>query len=130
MVNDSIADFLARIKNNIHRQKNEVIVPFNKKLEAIAQILKKEGFILDYKIEGKGIKKNIILMLKYVNGVSAIRDLKRISKPGVRIYVGYKDIPRVMGGTGIAIISTPDGILTGKEAKKRHIGGEFWCKIW
>ncbi len=130
MVNDPIADFLTRIRNNIRRQKSEVKIPFNKKVGAIVEILKKEGFILDYKIEGEGIKKELVIKLKYVNGKSAIRDLKRVSKPGVRIYMGYKDIQRVKGGTGIAIFSTPQGIMTGKQAKEQKLGGEYWCQIW
>ncbi|MBN1331305.1 30S ribosomal protein S8 [Candidatus Dojkabacteria bacterium] len=133
MVNDPIADFLTRIRNAIARKQKTLNVPSTKMLEAIAAILKEEGYILDYKVEEpkeKEVQKQLNLKLKYINGESAIKELIRISKPGVRIYSGYRDIGRIKYGLGISILTTPKGLLTGKKAKEEQVGGELLCKIW
>jgi len=130
MVNDSIADFLTRVRNAIARKKEQVVVPSNKMVVAIASILKNEGFINDYKEETQDNLKVLVISLKYINGESAIRKLTRVSKPGVRKYMGYRNIPRVMQGLGVAIFSTPKGVMSGNEAKKNSIGGEYLCSVW
>ncbi|MBL8014931.1 MAG: 30S ribosomal protein S8 [Candidatus Doudnabacteria bacterium] len=127
---DPIADFLTRIRNAQQREKQELQVPATKMIVAITEILKKEGFIKDYQLVDTEPQKTLSVELKYVNGVAAIRDLKRVSKPGVRRYVGYKDIPHVMRGLGVAILSTPKGIMTGKQARVEKTGGEFICTVY
>lgn len=130
MVNDPIADFLARLRNAIARKTEKIVSPSSKMIESIAKILKDEGFIIDYKIIDQKPQNNIEISLKYVNGMPAIQSLKRISKPGVRNYLGYRDIPRVKNGLGISILSTPRGVMTGKNAKGEKVGGEYLCEIW
>ncbi len=132
MTNDPIADMLTRMRNAIARSKRDVSMPSSKMLESIASIFEKEGFINNYEvseIEGKP-QKQLTINLKYVNGVSAISMLKRISKPGLRIYKSYKDIPRVRNGLGVAVISTSQGIMSGNDAQKDKIGGELLAEIW
>lgn len=128
-VNDPIGDMLTRIRNAISRKHDKVVLPASKMLVAIAQILKSEGFIADYVLVDSDPQKTLEIELKYVNGESAIRELKRVSKPGIRKYVGYKNIPRVMRGIGIAILSTPSGVMTGKQAKMAKVGGEYICMV-
>lgn len=136
MVNDSISDMLTRIRNSSMAKKAIVSIPCTRINQQIAQILEKEGFIQTFQISED--TKNLILRLKYrskevYNGKikeSCITNLKRISKPGLRIYANHKEIPRVLGGAGIVIISTPNGIMTDREARTRGIGGEILCSIW
>lgn len=136
MVNDSISDMLTRIRNSSMAKKAIVSIPCTRINQQIAQILEKEGFIQTFQISDD--TKNLILRLKYrskevYNGKvkeSCITNLKRISKPGLRIYANHKEIPRVLGGAGIIIISTPTGIMTDREARTRGIGGEILCSIW
>lgn len=130
MVNDPIADFLTRIRNGISRKKSEVVLPSSKMLEAIAKIMKEEGFILDYSVEEVKPQNQLSVKLKYVNGKSAIEKMDRVSKPGVRNYLGYREIPRIKRGLGIAVFSTPNGVMTGATARDTKIGGEYLCKIW
>ncbi|HID94076.1 MAG TPA: 30S ribosomal protein S8 [bacterium (Candidatus Stahlbacteria)] len=126
-VTDPIADMLTRIRNALMAKHKEVEIPgSNMKIE-IAKILKKEGYIRDYEFIEDG-KQGVIRIL--FKEVPVIQGLKRISKPGRRVYVKAKDIPRVKGGLGICILSTPVGVLTGTEAKKRNIGGEVLAYIW
>jgi small subunit ribosomal protein S8 len=136
MVNDSISDMLTRIRNSSMAKKAIVSIPCTRINKQIAQILEKEGFIQSFQISED--TKNLIVRLKYrskevYNGKikeSCITNLKRISKPGLRIYANHKEIPRVLGGAGIVIISTPNGIMTDREARTRGIGGEILCSIW
>jgi small subunit ribosomal protein S8 len=136
MVNDTISDMLTRIRNGCMVQKAMVLVPFTKINQKIAQILEKEGFIQNFQISEDS--KNLILRLKYRSKKigntkrkeSCITNLKRISKPGLRIYANHKDIPRVLGGAGIILLSTPSGLLTDREARSLGIGGEVLCSIW
>ncbi|MEO0231504.1 MAG: 30S ribosomal protein S8 [candidate division WOR-3 bacterium] len=130
MMTDPIADMLTRIKNSIMAGHKEVKVPHSKMKEKIAGILKREGFIEDYEVIGEIPKKEILIKFKIYKGKNAITELKRISKPGRRIYVDKDEIPWVMNGLGIAIISTSKGLLTDREARKNKIGGEVICYVW
>ncbi len=130
IVTDPIADMLTRIRNAIQARHESVVVPSNKEKIEIAKILKEEGFITDFTVEGD-LKKNIIITLKYgKNNEKVISGLKRISKPGLRVYAKADDLPRVLNGLGIAILSTSQGMLTDKQAKQKHIGGEVVAYIW
>ncbi len=126
MVNDVVANFLTAIRNATQRSKPEVSVQTSKMIEAIAAILKEEGYITDFTVaDGK-----LTLTLKYVNKKPAIMHLEKVSKPGIRTYVGYNDIPKVINGMGINIFSTSKGIMTGKKARNEKLGGEYICNIW
>ena len=130
MVTDPIADMLTRIRNAIQAKHDSVVVPSNKEKLEIARILKEEGFITDFVVDGD-LKKNIIITLKYgKNNEKVISGLKRISKPGLRVYAKADELPRVLNGLGIAIISTSKGMITDKEAKQQHIGGEVVAYVW
>lgn len=128
---DPIADMLTRIRNAQVARHDTVLVPMSKTKKAIADILLREGFIASAEIEGEATKQNIKIGLKYgQKGAKVISGLKRISKPGLRIYVGAEDIPTVLSGLGIAIVSTSKGIITDKEARKLNVGGEVLCFVW
>ncbi len=127
---DPIADMLTRIRNANQMRYKEVEVPASKIKEDIARILKEEGFISDYKIKKNNIQNIIVLTLKYNNKERIITGLKRISKPGLRVYAKSEEIPTVLNGLGIAIVSTSKGVMTGKEAKKESLGGEVLAYIW
>lgn len=127
---DPIADMLTRIRNGIQARHEVVNIPASKEKEEIARILKQEGFILNYHIEGD-VKKTIVVELKYgPNREKVISGLKRISKPGLRIYTKAADLPRVLNGLGIAIISTSKGLMVDRDARKQKIGGEVVAYIW
>ena len=130
MVTDPIADMLTRIRNANAMRYKEVEIPSSKVKVEIANILKEEGFINDYKIKKNNVQDVIILSLKYNNKERVITGLKRISKPGLRVYAKSNEIPRVLNGLGIAIISTSQGIMTGKDAKAANLGGEVLAYIW
>lgn len=128
---DPIADMLIRIKNALMARHKSVIVPASKIKLEIVRILKEEGYIEDYKYIKEEPQPKIEIILKYdENKRPVIAGVKRISKPGRRIYKGYRDLPKVLDGFGIAIISTSQGIMTDHEARKRKIGGEVICEIW
>jgi len=130
MVNDPIADMLTRIRNAIMAHHDSVQVPASRIKLAIAKILKDEGFIADYTVL-KGKPERIIkISLKYINGRPAIAGLERASKPGLRLYVGGHEIPRVYGGLGITVLSTSKGVMIGEEAWHKNIGGELLCYVW
>ncbi len=130
-MSDPIADFLTRVRNAIHANKKSVDIPSSKLKEAISEILKKSAFIEDFKIlETEKKLKMLSIKLKYNDGESIIIGLRRISKPGIRRYVKYEDLPRVRNGLGIAIISTSKGLITDKQARDLKIGGEVICEIW
>ena len=132
-LSDPIADMLTRIRNATERYHPEVSLPSSKIKEEIARILKEEGFIEDYGVRADGAKKILTLTLKYKGKrgkEKVIRGLKRVSKPGRRVYVGADEIPHVLGGLGISILSTSQGIMTGQEARRRRIGGEVLCYVW
>lgn len=130
MVTDPIADMLTRIRNANTMRYKEVEIPSSKVKVEIAKILKNEGFINDYKIKKNNVQDIIVLNLKYNNKERVITGLKRISKPGLRVYAKADEIPRVLNGLGIAIISTSKGIMTGKDAKAANLGGEVLAYIW
>lgn len=128
---DPIADFLIRIKNGYLARKKEILVPYSKIKEKIGQILVKEGFLTKVEAEGENPQeKKLRLKLKYKNKMPAITDLKRISKLGLRIYARSTKIPRVRFGFGMTIVSTPKGLMTDREAKKKKLGGEVICQVW
>ena len=131
MVNDPIADMLTRIRNAIMAHHDSVPMPLSKVKVAIAKILKDEGFISDYTIvKGDGIQKVIKITLKYIDDQPAITGLERVSKPGLRVYTQSREIPRVYGGLGIAIVSTSYGLMVGHEAWRKNLGGELLCYVW
>jgi small subunit ribosomal protein S8 len=129
-VTDPIADFLARVRNGTRAQQPELLVPYSKIKAELARILKEEGYISDYSVDTSGEHPRIKVMNKLVDRSSAIAGLRRVSRPGLRRYVGADEIPRVLGGMGLAILSTSRGILSGREAKKQKIGGELLAYIW
>jgi small subunit ribosomal protein S8 len=126
---DPISDMLCRIRNANRALLPGVEMPHSKIKESIASILKKEGYINDFAVEGKTAK-TIKVKLKYQGKKSIIEGLRRISTPGLRRYVGSTDIPRVRGGMGVAVLSTSEGVMTGVQARKKNIGGELLCYVW
>lgn len=131
MLSDPIADMLTRIKNGYQARKDVVLLPWSKIKEEIGQILLKEGYLKDMKSKGTKAKDKVLeLELKYEGRKPALNEIKRISKPGLRIYAKVTKIPRVRFGFGITIVSTPKGLMIGKEAKKKKLGGEIICQIW
>ncbi len=126
---DVIADMLTRIRNAIQAKHDTVEIPASNTKKAIADILLKEGYINDVKVE-EGVQGTIVITLKYDGNKKVISGLKRVSKPGLRVYVGADEIPQVLNGLGIAILSTSKGIMTGKEAKACHQGGEVLAYVW
>ena len=130
VVTDTIADMLTRIRNANQMRYEEVQVPASNIKIEIAKILKEEGFIKDYKIVKDDAQGTIVLTLKYNKKERVITGLKRISKPGLRVYVKNDEVPKVLNGLGIAIISTSKGIMTDKQARKENIGGEVLAYIW
>lgn len=132
MLTDSIADFLTRIRNGLMSKSKTVKVPQSKMLQWISEILKRKGFIEKFDIESHDNgRKFLIIYLRYdENNVSVIDKIVRVSKPGLRVYKNYKDIPRIRNGLGLAIVTTSKGVMTGGEAKKLRVGGEIVCYIW
>jgi len=126
---DPISDMLTRIRNANRALLPAVAMPHSRLKESIAHILKREGYITDFAVEGK-LPKTMKLKLKYQGKKSVIEGLRRISTPGLRRYVGATDIPRVRGGLGVAVISTSEGVMTGNQARKKNIGGEVLCHVW
>ena len=129
---DPIADMLTRIRNGVQAHMTTVdVTPSSKVKVEIAKILKSEGYIENYAVEGEGIEKKIVVTLKYgANDAKVITGIKRISKPGLRVYAGKDEIPSVLGGLGIAILSTNQGVITDKEARKLQVGGEVLAFVW
>ncbi|MCE1228703.1 MAG: 30S ribosomal protein S8 [Firmicutes bacterium] len=131
MHTDPIADYLTRVRNGIMAGHDAVVVPASKMKERLSAILKQEGYIHGYKSVEHDGRDYLVVNLKYVkNGESVIHGLKRISSPGLRIYVGAQEIADVNGGLGIAILTTPKGLLTGKDARKQNVGGEVLAHVW
>ena len=129
-VTDPIADLLTRIRNANQMRYKEVEVPASKMKNEIARILKAEGFIVDYKVKKNNIQDILVLSLKYVDKERVITGLKRISKPGLRVYAKAEEVPTVLNGLGIAIVSTSKGVMTDKEARANSLGGEVLAYIW
>lgn len=130
MVNDNLADFLIRIKNGYLSRQKEIPALYSRVCENLAKILVAEGYLDSYQIKEEDKKKSLLLVLKYSKKKPVLTDLKKISKPGLRVYAGKKKIFRVLGGLGMAIISTSKGLMTDKQAKEQGLGGEIICKIW
>ncbi|AMA08796.1 MULTISPECIES: 30S ribosomal protein S8 [Cyanophyceae] len=130
--NDTISDMLTRIRNACMVQHDNTKVPMTRMTRSIAEVLKDEGFIDNYTEAGEGIEKHLVISLKYKgrNRQPIIQKLQRVSKPGLRVYSNHKDLPRVLGGIGIAIISTSKGVMTDRQARKEGIGGEILCYVW
>jgi small subunit ribosomal protein S8 len=130
MTSDPIADMLTRIRNAIKARHSKVDVPASKVKVEIARILREEGYILNYKVAEEGPKKIIKVYLKYQgNTKPVITSLERISRPGCRVFAGHEEIPNVLGGLGISIMTTPKGLMTGRDARKQGVGGEILCQI-
>ncbi len=129
-VSDPIADMLTRIRNASQARHVEVVIPGSRTKLAIARILKDEGFIEEFSEAPAGPRSDITIRLKYVGKVPVVSGLKRISKPGLRVYAAKTEIPRVLGGLGIVIVSTSQGIMTGAEARKSQLGGEVLAYVW
>ncbi len=129
-ISDPIADMLTRMRNAAMARHDFTLVPSSKVKLAIANVLKREGFISDYEVLKEKSYRVIKVHLKYYNKEPGISGLERISKPGLRIYAQKREVPRVYGGAGIAIVSTPKGIMTGHEAYRQGIGGEILCYVW
>jgi small subunit ribosomal protein S8 len=129
-VTDPIADFLTRVRNGARAQQPELLIPYSKIKAEIARVLKEEGYISDYSVDTRGAHPRIKLINKLVDRSSAIAGLRRVSRPGLRRYVGADEIPRVLGGMGLAILSTSRGVVSGREARKQKLGGELLAYVW
>ena len=128
---DPVADFLTRIRNSIRARHQKLDVPASKLKAEIARILKDEGYIANFKATEENGQRVIRVYLKYgTNNEAAIRDLQRVSRPGCRVYVGRDEIRRVQGGLGISIMTTPKGVMTGRQARREGVGGEILCEVW
>lgn len=132
MITDPIADYLTRLRNAIRAGKKVVEIPASNLKREITKILFEQGYILNYKFEGEGPSQSIKIALKYdkITRQSAITHLERVSSPGLRQYAGADELPRVLGGMGIAIVSTSKGVMTNKKAKEENIGGEVLCYVY
>jgi len=127
---DPIADMLTRIRNAGAASLKEVSMPSSKMKAAIAEVMKEEGYIRDYRVDGEGVIQNLNVALKLYRGEPVIEGVKRISKPSCRVYCGSQEIPRVRNGLGTVILSTPQGIISDRKARKQNIGGEIICYVW
>ncbi|QHS53488.1 30S ribosomal protein S8 [Edaphobacter sp. 12200R-103] len=128
---DPVADFLTRIRNSIRARHQKLDVPASRLKAEIARILKDEGYIANYKAVEENGQRLLRVYLKYgANNEAAIRDLQRVSRPGCRVYVGRDEIRRVQGGLGISIMTTPKGVMTGRQARREGVGGEILCEVW
>lgn len=128
---DTIADFITILRNGYLAKKDTVSAKHSNVCESIAQLLKADGFIADYSVEDSKPFKKIIMTLRYFDkNLPAVTGIKRISKGSVRIYSGFNDIPKALSGAGTTIVSTSNGLMTGKTAKEKHLGGEVICQIW
>src|SRR5947209_18564140 len=130
-VTDPVANLLTRIRNSSHARHQKLDIPVSKLKLEIARILKEEGYIANFKATEEEGRKVLRIYLKYgPDSNAAISDLQRISRPGCRVYVGRNDIPRVLGGLGINILTTPKGVMTAHHARKQGVGGEILCEVW
>lgn len=127
---DPISDFITRIKNAVMAKHTTVALPYSKLKESLGEILKKEGYVTDVVVDTTKPFPELVLTLKYIGRQAAVTDVRRLSKPGRRLYAPAKQIPRALGGYGITIISTNKGVLTDTDARKMNVGGELLCQIW
>jgi len=131
MLSDPIADMLTRVRNALEARHPKVDVPASRLKIEIARILKEEGYILNFKVAEEGARKTIKIYLKYApDNQPVISRIERVSRPGCRVYAGKHDIPRVLGGLGINIMTTPRGVMTGRSAYREGVGGEILCQVW
>jgi len=126
---DPISDMLTRIRNGQKARKLSVLMPASKAKEAVASVLKDEGYITDYSVAGEGATKELSVELKYFEGVPVIERIQRASRPGLRIYRGKEKLPKVLGGLGVAIVSTSAGVMSDRQAREKGIGGEVICIV-
>ena len=126
---DPIADMLTRIRNGQKARMVSVSMPASKAKEAIARVLKDEGYITDYSVEGEGATRSLSIELKYFEGVPVIERIQRASRPGLRVYRGKEGLPKVLGGLGVAIVSTSAGVMSDRQAREQGIGGEVLCIV-
>jgi len=130
MMTDPIADLLTRIRNAYSTKKETVSAPYSQFKEKIVTLLKEEGYINDFSVEGEGVNKELTIKLRYVNGQAALVGIKKMSKPGLKQYSSSKELPKVLSGLGVAIISTSKGLLSDREARKENLGGEVIAFVW
>jgi small subunit ribosomal protein S8 len=128
-MSDPIADMLTRIRNGQGARKVSVSMPASKAKEAVAKVLKDEGYVLGFATEGEGAEKQLTVELKYFDGVPVIETIQRTSKPGLRIYRNKDELPKVLGGLGVAIVSTSAGVMSDRQAREKGIGGEVLCVV-
>ena len=128
-MNDPISDMLTRIRNGQSSNKKTVSMPSSSAKKAIAEVLKNEGYIIDFELIAENSIDNLVIQLKYHQGLPVIEDIQRSSKPGLRVYKNKEDLPQVLGGLGVAIISTSAGVMSDKEAREQGIGGEVICTV-
>lgn len=126
---DPIADMLTRIRNGQKARKVSVSMPASTAKQAVAKVLKEEGYIAGYSSDGEGVKQQLVVELKYFEGVPVIERIERASRPGLRIYRGKEDLPKVLGGLGVAIVSTSAGVMSDRQAREKGIGGEVLCIV-
>jgi small subunit ribosomal protein S8 len=127
---DPIADFLARLKNSVRAHQESFVAPYSRIKAEMARILKDEGFIWNYEVQTAGARPQITVTNKFDGRAPALTDLRRVSKPGRRKYIGSSDIPKVIKGFGISILSTPKGLMTGAKARRANVGGEYLAEVW
>lgn len=131
MLTDPIADTLTRIRNGLHARHDQVDIPFSNLRHAICKVLVNEGFLDSAEVNGEGYKRRLLLRLRYSRERQpVIEGLKRVSRPGMRRYAGANDLPRIRGGMGISVISTPQGMMTDRQARKNNVGGEVLFQVW
>ena len=128
-MNDPISDMLTRIRNGQSSNKKTVSMPSSSAKKSIAEVLKNEGYIIDFEVITENSIDNLVIQLKYHQGLPVIEDIQRSSRPGLRVYKNKEDLPQVLGGLGIAIISTSAGVMSDKEAREKGIGGEVICTV-
>ncbi len=128
-MNDPISDMLTRIRNGQSSNKKTVSMPSSSAKKAIAEVLKNEGYIIDFEVITENSIDNLVIQLKYHKGIPVIEDIQRSSRPGLRVYKNKEDLPQVLGGLGVAIISTSAGVMSDKEAREKGIGGEVICTV-
>ena len=131
MMTDPIADFLTRVRNSSNSRNRRAVMPSSKTKVALAKILAEEGFISGYSVTGDDARPNLIIGMKYSDkGQPVITGIERVSRPGRRMYTGFRNIPLVRSGLGINIVSTPQGIMSGSQARRERVGGEIMCNVW
>jgi small subunit ribosomal protein S8 len=129
-MNDTVSDFLTRLRNAYRAKHEDVQIPYSILTEKIANVMFVQGYVDGVEVVGEGVNKTIVIKVKYVDEESVINGLKRVSKPSCRIYVGYKEIKPVLNGLGISVLSTPAGVMSDVDARKKRVGGEVLCNIW